>query len=434
MATTEQLTHYTVPDDIARAIMLPGSYGDLDGTVLPACKWLRENAPVGRAEIEGYDPIWIISKHADLKTVLRDPETFHNADVNIMLQPQVGDEYLRSLLGGNTHVLRNLSYMEPPEHTAHRKAIAHSFLPAQIRQFEARFRELAKENVDRLLEYDDEVDFVSTLSSRYPMNAVLGMLGVPPEDYNYMLKLTQDTFGGDDPDHRRDAVPATPEAMARQWKESVADFYQYFETIRKDRHANPRDDLATALVTARLENGELQSERVQNDALCAIGVAGHDTTASAISAGMHGLATFPDQFEKVKGDPALIPGLVDESLRWGTPARHFMRNASRDTELNGIPIRNMDRLMCLFLSGNRDEEVFAEPNRFDVTRRPNPHLAFSFGPHSCIGQHIARLEMRVLWEELIPRVESFELVGEPTFRRANWVGGLKTLPIRLQTS
>ena len=124
---------------------------------------------------------------------------------------------------------------------------------------------------------------------------------------------------------------------------------------------------------------------------------------------MHGLVTFPDEFERVKADPTLVPGLVEESLRWATPAKHFMRNTSRDTEVNAISMKEMDRLMCLFVSGNYDEDVFADPHRFDVTRRPNPHLSFSFGPHACIGQHIAKMEMRALWDELIPRL-----------RRSNW--------------
>jgi cytochrome P450 len=430
MAVYDQVAQHTVPEDVAKAILLPESYSDVEGTVQPACKWLRENMPIGRAEVEGYDPIWIVAKHADLRAVLRDPETFHNADVNIMLQPKIGDEYLRHILGGHTHVLDNLSFMEPPRHTEHRKAIAHSFLPAQIRKFEQRFRELAQANVERMLSYDGEVDFVTEVATKYPMNAILELLGVPDEDFDYMFRLTQETFGGDDADTKRDSIPPTPEAMARQWQEAHDDFYAYFDQIRRDRHANPRDDLATALVTARLENGELQSEQVQNDALCAIGIAGHDTTTSAIAGAMHGLATFPDQLAKVKADPKLISGLVEEGLRWSTPARHFMRNATRDTELNGVPIQRMDRLMMLFLSGNFDEEAFEEPYRFDVTRRPNPHLSFSYGVHSCIGQHVAKLEMRVLYEELIPRLASVELAGEPRLRRANWVGGFKSLPIR----
>jgi cytochrome P450 len=429
-AIDHQLESSVVPDEIARAVVLPASYGDLDGVVYPACEWLRNNVPVARAEVEGYDPIWLISKHAQIKEVLRDAETFHNADANIMLQPQAGDAYLRELLDGTTHVLNNLSYMEPPEHGRYRNATAHAFLPAQVRKFQNRFHELARESVDRLLERDGECDFVPALSAQYPLSAVMEMLGVPHEDYELMLKLTQDTFGGDDPDWKRDEVEASPEAMAKQWHAAVQDFYQYFEAIRKDRLANPRDDLSTSIVTARLEDGELMPARIQNHLTASIALAGHDTTSSAISAGMHGLALFPAQFDKVKADPSLVPGLVEESLRWATPAKHFMRNASRDAEVAGIPIRSMDRLMCLFVSGNRDEDVFPDPMSFDVTRRPNPHLSFSFGPHVCLGQHIAKIEMRALFDELIPRLGSVELAGQPRLKVSNFVSGFKSLPIR----
>ena len=424
-------THAAVaPNDVAEAVVLPASYADLDGVVYPACKWLRENEPVALAEVDGYDPVWLISKHADVRAVLRDAETFHSADCNIMLQPKAGDDFLRGMLGGNTKVLHNLSYMEPPEHTQYRSATAFQFLPAQVRKFEPRFREIAKEAVDEFFENDGECEFVQALATKYPLNAVLEMLGVPPEDYQYMLKLTQDTFGGDDPDWKREDVPDSPEAMARGWHASVQDAYAYFEVIRKDRHANPRDDLATAIATARLENGELMPERTQNHLTLSIALAGHDTTNSAISAGMHGLALFPDQLEKVKADPALIPGLVDESLRWATPAKHFMRNATRDTEVRGVPIKAGERLMAMFVSANRDEEVFEHADRFDVKRRPNPHLSFSFGPHVCLGQHIAKIEMRALFEELIPRLGSVELAGEPRLKIGNFVTGFKTLPIR----
>ncbi len=435
MATIDhRLEPAVVPDDIARAVVLPASYGDLDRTVYPACEWLRENAPVARAKVDGYDPIWLISKHADIKDVLRDAETFHNADANIMLQPQAGDAYLRDLLDGTTHVLSNLSYMEPPEHGRYRNATAFAFLPAQVRRFQDRFRELAREAVDRMLECDGECDFVGVVSAQYPLSAVMEMLGVRREDYELMMKLTQDTFGGDDPDWKRDDVPASPEAMAKQWHASVQDFYEYFEVIRTDRLANPRDDLSTAIVTARLDDGELMPERIQNHLTASIALAGHDTTNSAISAGMHGLALFGAQFEQVRANPELVPGLVDESLRWATPAKHFMRNASCDAEVGGVPIASMDRLMCLFVSGNRDPEVFPDPMSFDVTRRPNPHLSFSFGPHVCLGQHIAKMEMRALFEELIPRLKSVELAGEPRLKVSNFVSGFKSLPIRFTTA
>jgi alpha-terpineol hydroxylase len=428
--TTQESSTLAVPEEIARAVMLPASYGQLETVVHPACEWLRANLPIGRALIDGYDPVWLVSRHADIREVLRDAETFHNADVNIMLQPQAGDAYLRDLLDGTTKVLSNLSYMEPPEHTRYRNATGHAFQPGPVRAFEGRLRELARESVDRLMEHDGECDMVDALTRDYPLSAVMEMLDIPREDYPLMLKLTQDTFGGDDPDWKRDDIEQTPEAMAKQWLASVEDFYAYFEGVRADRLAQPRDDLASSIVNSRLENGELMPDRIQNHLTASIALAGHDTTNSALSSGLLGLARFPDQLEKVREDPKLIPGLVDESLRYATPAKHFMRNASRDVELRGVPLRAMDRLMCLFVSGNRDEAVFADPHRFDVTRRPNPHLSFSFGPHICLGQHLAKLEMRVLFEELVPRLRSLELAGEPRLKVSNFVSGLKTLPVR----
>jgi cytochrome P450 len=198
--------------------------------------------------------------------------------------------------------------------------------------------------------------------------------------------------------------------------------------------ACPRDDLASALINAKLSNGELMPPRPQNHMTAAIALAGHDTVSSSLSAGLHGLASFPEEFARVKADMSYVPRLVEESLRWASPAKHFMRNATRDTELHGIPIKAMDRLMCLYVSGNNDEEVFPEPRRFDITRRPNPHLSFSFGPHICLGLHIARFEMRVLFEELLPRIDSLELAAAPTLKRGNFVTGFKTLPLRFKVA
>lgn len=428
---TTQVADLTVPEDVARAVILPASYGDLDGTVYPAWRWLRANLPLGKAKIDGYDPIWLVSRHKTVQHVCREAELFNNAGANIMFQPQAGDEYLRGILGGTTHVMDNLSYMEPPVHSDYRMAQAHHFLPAQIRKFDPRFKEIAKVAVDNFMgQPDGEVDGVSSLSARYPLNAVLEILGVPPEDYELMLKITQDTFGGDDPDWKRDDVPPTPEAMAKQWQMAVADAEAYFDEIRRDRTANPRDDLATSIITSRLSNGELMPERIQNQMALSIAIAGHDTTNSAISAGLEGLARFPDQLALAKENPKLIPGLVEESLRWATPAKHFTRDCTADTEVDGIPIEKGDRLMCAFVSANFDEDVFPDPHRFDITRRPNPHMAFSFGPHVCLGQHIAKIEMRWLFTELVPRLGTLELAGEPVLKVSNFVSGFKSLPLR----
>jgi cytochrome P450 len=421
----------TVPDEVARSVMLPESYADLDGVVHPACRWLRENLPVGLAEIDGYDPVWLVSRHTDIKAVLGNQDLFHNADVNILLYPTAGNESLRVLNGGTTRVLDNLSYMDPPQHATYRTAIASVFTPARVRQFESRLKVLAKEHVDRFLEREGDIDFVSALSRDYPLSAVMELAGIPTEDYQYMLKLTQDTFGGDDPDWKRDDVPESPEAAARQWHAAVQDFYEYFEGIRSERTAKPRlADMSTEIVLARTSDGELMPDRIQNHLTLTLALAGHDTVNSAISGCMFGLLRFPDQFEKVKSDPGLIPGLVDEGLRWATPAKHFMRNATQNVNTLGVEMQAMDPVMALFVSGNRDDAVFADPYVFDVTRKPNPHLSFSYGPHVCLGQHVAKLEMRTLYAELIPRLKAIELAGEPTLKVSNFVSGQKTLPVR----
>lgn len=428
---TTAISGLDVPQDIAYACILPASYADLEGTVYPAWHWLRENLPLGKATIEGYDPVWLVARHRTNQQVLRNAELFHNAGANIMLQPQAGDEYLKNILGGHTRVMDNLSYVEPPLHTEYRMAQAHHFLPTEVRKFEPRFKEIAKTAVDNFLtQPDGAVDAVRTLSARYPLNAVLEMLGVPASDYDLMLKITQDTFGGDDSDWRRDDVPGTPEAMAKQWQMAVAQAEEYFDDIRRDRHANPRNDLATAIVTSRLPNGDFMPERIQTQMALSIAIAGHDTTNSAISAGLEGLARFPDQLALAKENPKLIPGLVEESLRWATPAKHFTRDCTEDTEIDGVPIKRGDRLMCAFVSANFDEEVFADPHRFDITRRPNPHMAFSYGPHICLGQHIAKIEMRALFNELLPRISTLEMAGDPVLKVSNFVSGFKSLPLR----
>jgi alpha-terpineol hydroxylase len=428
-ATSTQ--HAVVPDEIARAVMLPESYTDLDGIVHPACRWLRENMPVAVADIEGYDPVWLVSTHAAIRAVLSDQDLFHNADINILLYPTAGDEGLRALNNGTTKVLDNLSYMERPEHTTYRTAIAHVFTPGRVRQFESRLKTLCREHVDRFLEQEGEVCFVDSLSRDLALSAVMELAGIPHEDYRYMLKLTQETFGGDDPDWKREDVPDTPEAAARQWHDAVQGFYEYFEGIRADRLANPRKgDMSTEIIHSLTASGEPMPERIQNHLTLTLALAGHDTVNSAISGCMHGLLNNPDQFAKVKADPRLIPGLVDEGLRWATPAKHFMRNATADTDVLGGPMRAMDRVMALFVSGNRDEAVFADPFTFDITRKPNPHLSFSFGPHVCLGQHVAKLEMRTLYAELIPRLASIEPTGAPRLKVSNFVSGQKTLPMR----
>jgi len=419
-----------IPDDIARIVISPKSYTD-EAVIYGAFKWLRENMPLGVAEVSGYDPIWVVTKHADIREVEKNGNLFHNADHNPILNDQASDAFTRTMNGGSIRSLSSLTYMDPPEHAAYRNVTSNWFLPGKIGKLEAQIRVLARRSVENLLSFDGECDFVRDFALHYPLRVIMSLFGVPAEDEPRMLKLTQEFFGVHDPEEQRADMVADPVAAAKMWAASIEDFYAYFDKLSAQRRDYPTDDLLSLIANSHVNGAPIPRDEA-NGYYVAIATAGHDTTSSSTAGGLHGMMDYPENWAKVKADPALIPGLVNEAIRWTSPVKHFMRNATADTQVRGQNIRAMDRLMMCYPSGNRDEDVFADADCFDVTRSPNPHIAFGFGPHMCLGQHLAKLEMRILFEELLPHLDSVELAGTPRMVETNFVGGYKTLPIRFQ--
>lgn len=426
--TLETATRPIIPQDIARIVISPKSYTD-DAVIYPAFQWLRENMPLGVAEIEGYDPIWIVTRHADIRAVEVNAKLYHNADYNPILNDRASDAFMREISGGSNRLISSLTYMDPPEHAAYRSLTAGWFMPNRVNRLEDQIRVLARQSVEQLLSFDGECDFVRDFALFYPLRVIMTLFGVPPEDEPRMLKLTQEFFGVHDPEEQRPEMASDPVVAARQWAATLEDFYAYFDVLSAQRRASPTDDLLSLIANSQVNGAPIPRDEA-NGYYVAIATAGHDTTSSSTAGGLHGLLLYPDNIAKLKADPSLVKGLVDEAIRWTSPVKHFMRNATQDTELNGLTIRAMDRLMMCYPSGNRDEKVFPDAGRFDITRSPNPHIAFGFGPHMCLGQHLAKLEMRVLFEELLPHLSSIELAGEPRFVETNFVGGYKSLPIR----
>jgi hypothetical protein len=211
----------------------------------------------------------------------------------------------------------------------------------------------------------------------------------------------------------------------------LMDFYNYFLKITNDRRAHPKDDLATVIANSKV-NGEIISEFEALSYYVIVATAGHDTTSSSTAGAMWALANDPAELAKVKADPSLIPGLIDEAVRWTTPVKHFMRSATEDTELRGRRIAKGDWLMLCYASGNRDEDVFEKPYEFRADRSGSKHVSFGYGAHVCIGQHLAKMEMRILFEELLPHLKSVSLNGEPKNSEAVFVSGPKKLPIRFE--
>ena len=416
-----------IPQEIAWTLVDPKSYAT--DTIHNSYAWLRANNPLGQARLEGYDPFWVVTKHADILDVSRQNTLFHSGDRQTTLSTQEGDRQVRKMTGGSPHLVRSLVQMDAPDHPKYRALTQSWFLPHNIKSLEERIRRIAKTSVEKMLAKDGECEFVADVALHYPLHVIMEILGVPPEDEQRMLMLTQELFGSTDPELGRDAETQDPAKAIELIQAVLMDFYNYFAKITAARRAEPRDDLASVIANSTID-GQPISEFEALSYYVIVATAGHDTTSSSTAGAVWALAERPAEFEKVKANPALVPGLVEEAIRWTTPVKHFMRSATADTELRGRRIAKDDWLMLCYASGNRDEDVFDDPFAFRVDRSPNRLVSFGYGAHLCLGQHLAKMEMRILFEELLPHIKSLELAGQPKMSEAVFVNGPKKLPIR----
>jgi cytochrome P450 len=419
-----------IPPDIAATLVNPAAYAD--NRLHESYRWLRANNPLGVARTENFDPFWVVTKHAHIQAISRQNDLFHNADRATVLTARAGIERIRKITGG-PNLVRSLVQMDAPDHPKYRALTQGWFMPANLGKFEARVRHIARSTVARMLEKDGHCDFVADVALGYPLHVIMEILGVPEQDEPRMLKLTQELFGSQDPDTARVREALSPEQFAGMMQSIVNDFGAYFRKITEERRSHPRDDLATVIANARI-GGEYMPDHDATSYYMIVATAGHDTTSSSTAGAVWALAENPEQFAKVKANPELIPGLVDEAVRWMTPVKHFMRSATADTELGGRGIAKGDWLMLCYASGNRDEEVFEDPFSFRCDRKPNRHVAFGYGAHLCLGQYLAKLEMRILFEELLPRLKSIALDGEVKMTQATFVNGPKKLPVRFEVN
>jgi cytochrome P450 len=420
-----------IPLFVANTIVDPKAYAN-DRHLHSAFAWLRKEMPLAVAEPDGFDPFWAVTKHADILEVSKNNSLFHNGDRQTTLATKEADQKVRAQTGGSPHLVRTLVQMDEPDHMKYRALTQAWFMPGNVKKREESIRAIAKTFVDKMADLGGECDFVTDVALYYPLRVIMEIFGIPETDEPRMLKLTQELFGAQDKDQNRGGKhyggDSADEALANI-NAVLMDFFMYFNALTLDRRAAPKDDVATIIANGKIDGEEIGGFEAMSYYVI-IATAGHDTTSSSTAGGMQGLLSHPEQFAKLKADPALIAGLVDESIRWTTPVQHFMRSATADTELAGRKIAKGDWLMLCYPSGNRDEDVFENPFAFDVTRNPNKHLAFGYGAHLCLGQHLAKLEMKIFWEELLPRLKSIEPAGPSRRTEANFVGGLKSLPLR----
>lgn len=428
MTDVESGPENRIPAQFAADITNPGAFATPD-RIHAALAWLRANQPVGRVVTPNFDPFWLVTKHQDILDIERNADVFHNGDRSTVL---VGADMVRTIEAAmqTPHLTRSVVNMDGREHRIYRALTQSWFMPGNIKKLSDRIRAIAQQNVDRMFAHDGECDFVSDVALHYPLHVIMEILGVPEGDEPKMLMLTQQLFGARDPELSRSAeAMSDPKTALGVFQAVLGDFFKYFRAITDDRRANPRDDVASVIANALID-GQPISDHEADSYYVLIATAGHDTTSASLSGAIAALAERPDALAKLRADPALIAGLVDEAIRWVTPVKHFMRTAMQDYELRGKTIKAGDWVMLSYLSANRDEEVFADPFEFKVDRTANQQLAFGYGAHVCLGQHLARLEMRILLEELLPRLRSIELAGETKWTQSTFVSGPKRLPIR----
>jgi cytochrome P450 len=376
---------------------------------------LRAEAPVSLVDVPGYAPFWAITKHADIMEIERANDVFTNFPRPV-LTTREGDEE-QAAIG-----IRTLIHMDDPEHRDFRAIGTEWFRPKAMRAMKARADELAKQFVDRMVAVGPECDFVQEVAVNYPLYMIMALLGVPEEDFPLILHWTQEMFGSDDPELQR--------GSSQQEKVTVLlDMFAYFTAVTASRRANPTDDLASAIANAKI-NGEPLSDIDTVSYYVIVAGAGHDTTSASIAGGMAALLEHPDQLARLQRDPSLMPLAVEEMIRWTTPVKEFMRTAQQDYEIRGVRIAAGESVLLSYMSGNRDEEIFDDPFRFDVGRDPNKHISFGYGVHFCLGAALARLEISSFFTELLSRLKSIEQVGPVEFMETVFVGGPKHLPIR----
>ncbi len=421
---------FTISSDLAETLVNPRAYAS--DRIHEVYKTLRMNNPLGYAKPEGFEPFWTVTKHADILEISRQNDLFRNGEKSPTLVNRASDNRIREMTGGSPHLIKSLVQMDAPEHHKYRALAQAWFLPGNLRKLEERIRRIAKAAVAKMRDMDGHCDFVADVALLYPLHIIMEILGVPVEDELRMLRLTQELFGPQDPDSSRaNTDDLDPTQFAAALAVVVDDFENYFTKISEDRRANPKDDFATVIANAQID-GKPLPRLEQMGYYMVIATAGHDTTSSSTAGAVWELCKSPDQFRQLKDDLSLIPTMVEEAIRWVTPVKHFMRVASRPTELRGRAISEGDWLMLCYASGNRDEEVFEESFKFKVDRKPNKQLAFGYGAHLCLGQHLARMEMRILFEELLPHLKSVHLDGEPTMTQAFFINGPKKVPIRYE--
>ncbi|MGI8424540.1 MAG: cytochrome P450 [Chloroflexota bacterium] len=370
---------------------------------------------------------WDITRYEDVLYVSRNPETFGSERGITMYEP-IDPAMETQAAAGNGKMLIT---MDPPRHVRLRRLVNKGFTPRAVNAMEPHIRQITNQLLDDIAR-KGRCDFVLDVASQLPLAVICGMMGVEKKDWPLMFELTNKVLGSGDPEYQTD-VPeeqrGTPDAARITGNAGTMQMFGFFAQMLQERKSERREDLISLLVDSEIDGEQLTDEDILWFCFLLI-LAGNETTRNGISGGLLALCEHPAEKARLLEDGSLMATAVEEILRWTSPVTHMARIATRDGEIRGRRIAEGERVVMWYPSVNRDEAIFAEPERFDITRSPNDHLAFGIGEHFCLGAGFARLELKVMYEELFRRFPDVELDGPAERLRSTFIGGIKHLPVR----
>lgn len=359
---------------------------------------------------------WAITKHRDIEYISRNPQLFCSGK---------GATNIADLPAPLLEFFGNLINTDDPRHMRLRKLVSPGFTPAALKQVEAPVRQSAAKIISRIVE-KGEGNFIEDIAAPFPIQVICDLLGIPESLHRYVFDITNSILGASDPEYVPEGKDINLALM-----ESGRSLQNLMREMRAERLKRPTNDLTSLLVHA-----EIDGEKLTEAELCSffvlVVIAGNETTRTAIAQGMHALSQFPEQKAIWQNDyDAIAPTAVEEIVRWASPVLFMRRTATCDTEVGGQPVKKDDKLVLWYFSGNRDEDVFENPFQFDVRRSPNDHVGFGGpGPHYCLGAHLARREVNIIFREIFQRMPDIEVCGEPRYLKSMFINGIKELPVR----